>query len=486
MTADTAGTHTTGVPGGNGAPPKLRHSQYLGYAAGDAANNLTFSLASAFLLIYYTDVAGIAAATAGTLFLVIRVWGGVTDLFAGRIVDATNTRWGRFRPYVLFGSIPLLLLNVALFTIPSGLSLDVKILYAYLTYALFSLAYSFVNIPYGSLSAAMTPVPDERAKLSTARMVASSLAILLIAVVVSPQIQGADDLQATLTIITVAFGVVGFVLYLCTFLTSREAVRHQTGKVSLSETLTMMRRNKPLVVLCASTLLCLSGMFSLQTVGVYYARDVLNDANLYIVLTVVQNIGMIVSAILLPQIIGALGKKGAYLLGGVIAVVGGVGLALAPGSHPWIGVVAFGVLGIGLGLTNTLIFAFQADTVDYGEWRSGVRAEGSSYALLSFTRKAGQGVGGAVAAYTIGLGGYISGSATQTDAAVTSIRVAAGAVPAGFILGAIAVMLAYPLTEKAFRAMVADMAQRRAETVATLDTADPVNPPPGDGRRTQR
>jgi glucuronide carrier protein len=484
MTADTAAAHTAGVLDG-GAPPRLRRNQYLGYAAGDAANNLTFSLASAFLLIYYTDVVGIAAATAGTLFLVIRVWGGVTDLFAGRIADATSTRWGRFRPYVLFGSIPLLLLNVALFSIPSGLSLGAKVMYAYLSYALFSLAYSFVNIPYGSLSAAMTQVPEERAKLSTARMVASSLTILLIAVVVSPQIQGAANLQATLTLITIAFGVVGFALYLCTFLTSREAVRHQTGKVNLSETLTMMRRNKPLVVLCASTLLCLAGMFSLQTVGVYYARDVLNNANLYIVLTIVQNVGMIVSAIVLPKIMGALGKKGAYLLGGVIAVVGGVGLTLAPGSQPWIGIVAFGVLGIGLGLTNTLIFAFQADTVDYGEWRSGVRAEGSSYAVLSFTRKAGQGVGGAVAAYTIGLGGYISGSATQTDAAVTSIRVAAGAVPAGLILGAVAVMLAYPLTEKAFRAMVAEMAQRRVtEAAAALDPADPVDPDPGDGRET--
>src|SRR3954470_21779623 len=321
MTAGTAAAPKDGTVN-HGAPPKLSRGQYLGYAAGDAANNLTFSLASAFLLIYYTDVAGIAAATAGTLFLVIRVWGGVTDLFAGRITDKTNTRWGRFRPYVLFGSIPLLLLNVALFSIPSGLSLGAKVMYAYLSYALFSLAYSFVNIPYGSLSAAMTQVPEERAKLSTARMVASSLTILLIAVVVSPQIQGAANLQSTLTLITIAFGVVGFALYLCTFLTSREAVRRQAGKVKVSETLTMMRRNKPLVVLCTSTLLCLAGMFSLQTVGVYYARDVLKDASLYIALTVAQNVGMILSALALPQIMDALGKRGGFLAGGVVAAIG--------------------------------------------------------------------------------------------------------------------------------------------------------------------
>ena len=159
MTTDAAAANPAGVAGG-GDVPRLRRGQYLGYAAGDVANNLTFSMAAAFLLIYYTDVVGIAAATAGTLFLLIRVWGGVTDLVAGRIADATSTRWGRFRPYLLFGSVPLLLLNVALFTIPGGLSPGGKVAYAYLSYALFSLAYSFVNIPYGSLSAATTQIPE--------------------------------------------------------------------------------------------------------------------------------------------------------------------------------------------------------------------------------------------------------------------------------------------------------------------------------------
>jgi glucuronide carrier protein len=106
----------------NVGPAPLRTPQYLGYGAGDAANNLTFSMASAFLLICYTDVAGIGAATAGTLFLVVRVLGGVSDLIAGVRVDETSTRWGRFCPYLLFGPVPLLLLLVAVFNIPSGFS----------------------------------------------------------------------------------------------------------------------------------------------------------------------------------------------------------------------------------------------------------------------------------------------------------------------------------------------------------------------------
>jgi glucuronide carrier protein len=440
----------------------VKRWQIIGYGAGDAANNLTFSMVSAFLLIYYTNVAGISAATAGTLFLVVRIWGGFTDLFAGRRVDQTQTRWGKFRPYLLFGSVPLLLLLVAVFSIPGSLSLGGKIVWAYISYALFQLAYSFVNIPYGSLAAAMTQVPDDRAKLSAVRMIAASLVILAIAVAISPQIAGGGNLQRSLTITTAVFAVVGFGLYLWCFAVSRETVHREAEKVSLRGTLAMMRRNRPLILLCAASLLFLSGMFSQQTVAVYYARDVLGNANYYIVLTVVSTAGMILASALIPKAVEVAGKKRTFLVTGVIAAAAAVGFAGAPGSAPAIAFVCYGILGIGLGAISTLIFALQADTVDYGEWNSGIRAEGGSYSVLSFTRKTGQGIGGAAAAYIIGAGGYVSTGGAQTGSALTSIRVAAGIVPAALFLAATAVMLAYPLTEKAFRAIVAEIAQRRA------------------------
>jgi glucuronide carrier protein len=441
---------------------KLRLSQFLGYAAGDVANNLTFSMVSAFLLIYYTDVAGISAATAGTLFLIVRVWGGVTDLIAGRRADATSTRWGKFRPYVLFGSIPLMGLLVALFSIPSGLSDDAKVIWAFVSYALFSLVYSFVNIPYGSLSAAMTQEPGERAKLSTARMISASLTILAIAIIVSPQIAGGGDLQHSLTITTLVFAVTGVAMYVWCFATSRETVQRDVTDVSLRDTIAMMRHNRPLVLLCASSLLVLTAMFSLQTVGVYYARDVLGNADLYIVMTIVQTAGMIIAAAVVPKAIAATGKKRTYIVAGAIAAAASIGIALTPGSMPAIGIACFGILGFGLGTINTLIFALQADTVDYGEWNSGIRTEGSSYAVLSFTRKTGQGIGGAAAAYMIGLGGYVSGAATQSAGAETAVRIAAGGLPAVLFLASVAVMFVYPLTEKVFRTLIAEMAEQRA------------------------
>ena len=442
--------------------PRPGARQYLGYGAGEVANNLTFQMVSMFLLIYYTDVAGISAAAAGTLFLVVRIWGGFTDLLAGRRVDKTSTRWGKFRPYLLFGPAPLLALLVAMFSIPGGLGDEGKLAWAFLSYALFSLAYSFVNIPYGSLAAAMTQEPDARTKFSTSRAVSASLTILLIAAAVAPQIERAGDLQRSLTITTVVFAVSGLALYLWCFATSREAVDRELAEVGVRDTAAMIRQNRPLVLLCASALLFLTGMFSMSTVAVYYARDVLGDASLYIVMTVVQTAAMVAAAALVPKIVAAIGKKRSYILAGVVAAAGAVGSALAPGSAPALWIACYAILGLGFGAINTLIFAFQADTVDYGEWRSGVRAEGGSYAVLSFTRKAGQGIGGAAAAYTIGLGGYVSGATAQCDAGLTSIRIPGGIVPAIGVAAATAIMLAYPLTDERFRELVREIAARRA------------------------
>ena len=136
--------------------------------------------------------------------------------------------------------------------------------------------------------------------------------------------------------------------------------------------------------------------------------------------------------------------------------------ALAPASVPAVATVAFAAFGIGLGGVNTVSFALQADTVEYGEWKTGSRTEGATYSIFSFTRKVGQAIGAAAASYTIGLGGYVEGAAGQSDSALTAIKTAAGLVPAAFIIGAVAVMSAYPLTEERFREIVRELAARRA------------------------
>lgn len=441
----------------------MSKTQYLGYAGGDAANNLTFTLVSMFLLVYYTDVAGIAAGTAGTILLVARVWAAFADVFAGRMVDKTTTRWGRFRPYFPTAGALVMLLSIATFSIPGGLSSGATLLYAYASYLLFQLAYSFVNIPYGSLASAMTQLPDERAKLSSARSLGTALAIILLTVAVSPQIKSSKDLQSSLTRTTVIFAVIGYVLYLFLFKTSRESVARDAAPVSLKQSIGSVRQNRPLMLLCLSALLLLSGMFTMQTLQVYYARDVLGNANYLILLTVLTTGAMFLVAPALPSIVNAFGKKRAYLVGGVVTVVGGVGIGLTPPSYKVLTFFCFLVYGCGISAVQGLMWALQSDTVEYGEWGSGVRTEGTNYAALSFVRKVGQGIGGAVAAYGIGLGGYVGGAPAQSSEALDTIRYLTGFGAAALVAIGTAVMLRYPLTEDKFRDVVGELAARRAD-----------------------
>ena len=464
-------------------PPTLRLAQYAGYGAGDAANNLTFSMASAFLLIYYTNVAGIPAAEAGTLFLVVRVLGGLTDLAAGRLADQTATRWGKFRPYLLFGSVPLLALLVAVFSVPHGLSPGWKLVWAYVSYVLFQAAYSTVNIPYGSLAAAMTQQPSDRARLSTARLIFTAAAILVIAAVVSPELSHTADLQRSLTVTVAIFAAAGVAIYAWCFAATRESVQRNAERFSIRATLQMLRHNRPLVILCSSSLALYTGIFGAQAVGVYYAKDVLGSANLFTVITVAQTAGMVLAAVIAPKAGATVGKKTIYLAAGSLCVLAGAGIALSPATVPALGIACFGVLGLGTGSIIVVLYSMVADTVDYGEWMSGVRAEGVNYAVFSFTSKVGLGVGGAVAAYTLSIGGYAASAPVQSHSALRSIRAAAGGLPGLLLLVATAVMVAYPLTERAFRALIADVAQRRAVATGSVAHLSP-QIAPGEGAGT--
>lgn len=212
--------------------PKLRSLDRLpfktvaGYGAGDFAFNLAFSLSTAFLLYYYTDVAGISAAAVGTMFLVVRLWDAFADLLAGRIVDRTMTRWGKFRPFLMFGAIPLLFMSYLTFHVPTSFDSGMKLLYAYATYAILGLIYSLVNIPYGSLASAVTQSVHERAKLVAARAFGAGIGGVVLTYIVGgyisdlrgqkAQIQGPEDLvayqaavQGVFTKVTLAFIVVG-------------------------------------------------------------------------------------------------------------------------------------------------------------------------------------------------------------------------------------------------------------------------------------
>ncbi|MPV38308.1 MFS transporter [Georgenia subflava] len=468
----------------------MSRPRVLSYALGDVANNLSFLMTSTFLMVYMTDIAGIPAAAAGTIYAVTKVWAGVTDLLAGSTVDRANTRWGRLRPWILWGSTPLAIVFVLLFSAPANLTVTQAIAWVFLFDALFQLVYSFVNIPYGSLAAAMTQDSVDRSRLSGARSIASAVTGVVLSAVVSPQFQdtAADGVRLRFTLTAAALGVIAVVLYLLCFRNTREVVPRSPGKVKLARTLSMVRHNKPLLVLCAGAFFLLGAMFTMSAVGMYYARDVLGNAGYFTFLMLGQTVGTVLAASLVPTITVRLGKRGGYVTMAGVAVLGYVLVFLVPagGQALLIAIIAWFIFGVGSGGSNALMFSMQADTVDYGEWRTGVRSEGGSYSVLSFVRKSGQGLGGAIGAAVIGAFGYVAAAPTQTADAVLGIRVATGAVPA--VLGVVAalIMLLYPLTTQQHRELVAELTERRTQGVAatTGGGAVPADAQLGDGRTT--
>ncbi len=495
-----------GTAPSKGATSKLPLRSFLGYAAGDAGNNLAFNMVSTFLLLYYTDVVGIPAGYAAPIFLIVRIWDGIGDVIVGRWVDKTTSRWGKFRPWILWSCLPLMLCSVWVFTLPEVDSLTMKLFWAYLSYGVMMMFYSMVNIPYGSLASAMTQVPVERAKLATFRTVGSQVAVMLIAVVVSPLVErfssenlykekvaalGGEDratdaqlsaakaaaahdatmgLQGSLTTITAIFVVLGVALYVFTFLTAKERVtRPADDQIGLKQAVSVLAKNKALIWLSVGSVVVLTSHVCLQTMSIYFARDVMGNAGLFSILTIIQTASIFVAAPFIGRAVARFGKRFVYLSGAVSFMIGGLIVFLCPPSMPWLACVAFFFLGLGIGLLNTLMWAMEADTVEYGEWKTARRTEGTTYAVFSFVRKLGQAFGGAAAAGLIGLTGYVGGAAVQSDHAVMGIRLTAGILPAALCLIAFFVMLRYPLTDSLFSRIVEENETRKQQKLAMVD-----------------
>jgi glucuronide carrier protein len=361
---------------------------------------------------------------------------------------------------------------VATFSVPQ-LGESGTLLYAYVTYAALGLAYSLVNIPFGSLAGAMTQDPGDRAKLGSARMVGAMLVGSALGIFVAPLIKPGADLQNTFTTITLVFVVIGAALYFFTVFTAKERVHRAVPNVTFKQSMDTLKGNRPLLMLCVSSFFFLTGYLALTSVQLYYLRDVLHRLDLYPVLSIVQLVLTFVLAAVMPRLVRSLGKKRVYVYASLLTVVGGAIIFLTPASQVWIGFAGLVVSLVGVLAVNIVVWALEADTVEYGEWRTGVRTEGITYALFSFTRKTGQAVGGALAAYALALGGYKSGG-TQTADAIFGIQFAAGALPAIMTILAVLVMSKYTLTDTMHARILTEIQDRRqnAESSGNMAAAN--------------
>ena len=404
---------------------RLPKRSIVGYGFGDFANNLAFSLSTAFLLYYYTDVAGLSAAAVATMFFIVRLWDAIADMFAGRLVDRTMTRMGKFRPFLLFGAVPLLFLSFLTFHVPE-LTRRRRQARSTRTSRMpcSACSYSLVNIPYGSLASAMTQSVKERAKLVASRFFGGAVGGIVLTYIIAPKIsdlkkhkdaftpaQYQAEAQSVFTQTTLLFIGVGSLAYLVTFLLCREQVVRTQPRVSLRETYETLRHNRPLGFLCAASFFYLIGLFAVGGASAFYAQYVMGDIKWLGPITLVNSGISIIAAPFIPKLVDRFGKKSLFQWCGVFTVVGGIALFFTPTGAVAPALIFLGIKGIGAALINTIMFGLEADTVEYGEWKSGKRSEGATYAVFSFTRKITQSIGGALGAAALAFGGYLSATA---------------------------------------------------------------------------
>jgi glucuronide carrier protein len=465
--------------------PRLPLRSFLGYGAGDMANNLAFSLVITFLTVYLTDVALLTPAAVGTLFLVMRIIDAFTDVIAGSIIDRTQTRLGKFRPFILIFSAPLVLMAVLTFSMPVAIHGTVwALVWAWVSYFLLgSVFYTLVNVPFGSLAAAMTQRSDERSKLATFRTAGGAIMQVAVALAIAPAIQqfrgDAAGLQNALTQTIIILGAVTLALYLFLFFTAKEQVERDVPRVRLREAIATLRKNRALGTLAASSVAYLIGLFTLSGTTIFYVRDVFGDAVFASVALALIFGPILVIGWFLPRVVRAVGKKRLFTLAALIGAAGTLTLLMTPaGSYP-LAVLGFLLLGISSGVCNTLMWNLEADSIEYGELKTGVRTEGTTYAVFSFARKLAQAIGGAVGVWVIGLFGYVGGAEAQTDSAQWGIRIAIGAIPAVMFLIAGVLIRTFPMDERGHDAVIKEIYDRRTATVATIPGATPGASPAG-------
>lgn len=419
----------------------------FGYASTDTAGNLLYCMVTSFVLYYYTDVFGISLASAGTILLVARIVDAFDAPIWGFIIDRTRTRWGQSRPYWLLVTPFFAVFFVMLFWSPD-LSAGGKFLWALVTYLLFGIAYTGISTPITSILPNLSNDSDERIKLNTYRMIGGNIGYLVPATFALGLVaffgSGNDVVGWRATAILMA--VVGLLLLGYAFASTREINTERQRALPIRQSVKAVRSNWPWMVLVGAFVLYWLGNSARTSVLVYFTEYRLGDkdfASVLNALVMVQVLGMV----LIPFLVKRLPKTRVLQLGFVLAALGQAAMAFTGSSHIALA-VSWSLASLGTGIAVSMPFAMLSDTVDYGEWKNGVRAAGFLTAIgSSFCIKIGSGLGGFIPSMIMSASGYEAGH-PQTTATLTAISFCIAWLPAIFFVAGAAIMLLYRRFER--------------------------------------
>ena len=443
---------------------KLSVKEKIGYSLGDTASHFVWDMVGFWLLFFYTDVYGISAAAAGTIMLVARFWDMAIDPVIGVVSDRTNTRWGKFRPYILFGAIPYAVLAILTFTTPN-LGEVGKIVYAGATYVLLMTAYAAINLPYSALGAVMTDDTYERAGLNTYRFIAGFTGQFIVtglALTLAEYFGGGDKAQGFQYTVFLFAGL-SLVFFFITFKTTRERVQPpREQENSLKEDIKNLFRNKAWIILALVGIISFI-MFAMQNAAIaYYFKYYLGRENNVQLFNVIGTVALIVALPLSKPLAKRFGNKNVFIGSSLISGLFFMLIYIA-GVNDLTTIYIFNILAkMAYAPAVPLLWTMIADSADYGEWTTGRRATGLYFSAAVFAQKAGWGIGAAIAGWILAVSGFVA-NAVQNNTAITGIKLLVSVIPGILYMSCALFMIFYKIDSKTTTLMKQDLDARRAK-----------------------
>lgn len=457
----------------------IKLTEKIGYGFGDMASSMFWKLFGAYLMVFYTDVFGLPAAVVGTMFLITRIWDSAFDPIVGVVADRTHSRWGKFRPYLLWLAVPFGIIGVLTFVTPDWSPIG-KLVYAYVTYSLMMMIYSAINVPYASLLGVMSPNPKERNTLSTYRMtfayIGSFIALLLFMPLVnffSGNSKDLGDQQTGWTMAVVVIAILCIILFFGCFAWTKERVKPiKEAQNPLKEDLKDLFKNKPWWILLGAGVAALVFNSIRDGATVYYFKYFVVEedyatvsffgmsfvlSGLYLALGQAANIIGVIAA---APVSNRIGKRNTYMWAMIIATVLSV-IFYWFDKEDLIWMFVFqALISICAGSIFPLLWSMYADCADYSELKTGNRATGLIFSSSSMSQKFGWAIGTAITGWLLGFFGF-QANAVQSEEAISGIKMFLSFLPAvGTILSVVFISM-YPLTEKKMKDITTELECKR-------------------------
>jgi GPH family glycoside/pentoside/hexuronide:cation symporter len=441
---------------------KLSIREKLGFSAGEYSSSIVWQTLMFFLPAFYTDTFGLTAASVGVMFLVVRFFDAFNDPIMGVIADRTSTRWGKFRPYLLWFAVPYGLLAMLMFSTPD-FDYQGKLIYAYITYSLMMIIYTVIMIPYNSWVGVISPNSEERTSVSSYKFVFAYLAGLSVQAMVLPMVKyfgNGDDAQGYRTTMII-LGSVSIVFFLITFFSAKERVQPEAKKKSkIKDDLKDLIKNKDWVIIFITSLLLLVYVIIRSGDIMYYFEYYIGDKDLATSFMVVGTIATLLGVLPTKWLSSKIGKKKLFIISLVIIALSQIVFYFTDPDDIMMIFTAQIIFSFASGPTMPLIWSMLADTADYSEWKTHRRATGLIFSATNMSIKSGVAIGGAAIMWMLAFYGYEPNQA-QSEESIFGIKMLMSIIPAVIAVLCIIPLLFYKLDEKKLAVIEEDLKRRK-------------------------